>query len=365
MLHAILILSTCLGPLPGLHRSGQAPWVGPQGPMLVNVPYEQPDAHIVLMTHDGRVLHGPMPIATGEAVDLLTMMPQLVDLDQAAYLQLLHGEEPSGTAYVITPALSRRVPIMERVDTPDRGTWDRVSGWRDEGADDAEDATEEAGVVEGAALEQPVPRDATVVRSGWWIQPEVDVLMQTDHGALRFDLREDAAPMTCRNFTHLVQQRFYDGTIAHRILIKGRNGRPFVVQGGDPTGSGSGGPGWWLPLEASTLGHDFGVLSMARADDPDSAGSQWFIALDRTETARLDGQYCAFAEAVDGTETIVSMATTPVADADYLSSRPIDPPTIERAWIEPGPSRSIDTGRPDRLVAPPTDGPWKQPQQAP
>ncbi|MCH2149932.1 MAG: peptidylprolyl isomerase, partial [Phycisphaerales bacterium] len=163
---------------------------------------------------------------------------------------------------------------------------------------------------------------------------------------------------TAMNFMNLVQQRFYDNTIAHRILIKGRNGRPFVVQGGDPTGTGSGGPGWWTPLEPSTLGHDFGVLSMARADDPDSAGSQWFIALDRSETARLDGQYCAFAEAVDGHQTIVSMATTPVGDADYLSSRPVNPPLVRRMWIDPAPARRPEAGRPASRVLPPTDGPW-------
>ena len=359
MLHTLLIVTTCLGPLPGLHRSAQAPWVPTTGPMLVNVPYEQPDARIVLMAHDGRVLEGPMPIVTGEPVDLLSMMPTLATIDEAAYVQLLHGDTPTGSAYVITPALSRRVPTMERITTPERGEWDRVAGWRDEGVDDLDDAPEGTGIVHVAALAEPAPRDAAVVRSGWWVQPEVDVLWDTDHGPLRFDLREDAAPMTCRNFMHLVQQRFYDGTIAHRILIKGRNGRPFVVQGGDPTGSGTGGPGWWLPLEPSTLGHAFGVLSMARADDPDSAGSQWFIALDRAETARLDGQYCAFADAVDGKETIISMATTPVGDADYLSSRPIDPPRINRMWIEPAPPRDLASGRPDDRVSPPNDGPWQ------
>lgn len=359
------VLATLFGffPLPGLHRSAQGPWVPAGGQLMVNLPYEQADATIVLMTHDGRIIEGPLPMPSGDAVDLMPLMPALTTLDEAAYLQLLHGNEPAGAAYVVIPALSRRVPVMEEVETPERGTWDRVAGWRDEGADDAEAPSEHAGVIEGASLEQPVPRDETVVRSGMWVRREVDVLMDTDHGTIRFDLREDAAPMTCMNFMHLVQQRFYDNTIAHRILIKGRNGRPFVVQGGDPTGTGSGGPGWWVPLEPSTLGHDFGVLSMARADDPDSAGSQWFIALDRSETARLDGQYCAFAEAVDGKETIVSMATTPVGDADYLSSRPTHPPIVQRMWIDPAPSRRLDAGRPDTRVLPPTDGPWSPGQK--
>jgi peptidyl-prolyl cis-trans isomerase B (cyclophilin B) len=177
-------------------------------------------------------------------------------------------------------------------------------------------------------------------------------------GDLQVDLREDAAPMTARNFQMLVEDRYYDNTIMHRILLQGRNGRPFVIQGGDPTGSGSGGPGWWVPLEPSTLPHHFGVLSMARGDDPDSGGSQWFIALDRSETARLDGLYCAFGDVVTGADTLEALARVPIADSDYLSSRPVDPPAITRARLIPAPPRTPQSGRPDARVTPPTTSPW-------
>ena len=146
----ICVLATLLGffQLPGLHRSAQGPWVPAGGQLMVNLPYEQADASIVLMTHDGQVLEGPMLMPSGDAIDLMPLMPALANLDQAAYLQLLHGDEPTGAPYVLIPALSRRVPVMERVETPERGSWDRVSGWRDEGADDADAPSEHAGVID-------------------------------------------------------------------------------------------------------------------------------------------------------------------------------------------------------------------------
>ena len=97
---------------------------------------------------------------------------------------------------------------------------------------------------------------------------------------------------------------------------------------------------------------------MARADDPDSAGSQWFIALDREETARLDGLYCAFGEVTSGGDVIVALAQVPIGDTDYLSSRPVDPPSIMLANLVPAKPRTPGTGRPDSRVSPPDDGPW-------
>jgi peptidyl-prolyl cis-trans isomerase B (cyclophilin B) len=176
--------------------------------------------------------------------------------------------------------------------------------------------------------------------------------MLTDHGEFRIDMREDAAPSTCRNFRALASMGFYNNTIAHRIIPKGRNGRPFVIQGGDPLGTGEGGPGWWLPLEPTHLGHDYGVMSMARGQNPDSAGSQWFIALDREETARLDGQYCAFGEIFMGKDAIDSMAAVELGDTDYLSSRPVQPPRITVARLAPAPTRTPGKGRMHQRVLP-------------
>jgi len=349
----LLNFAMSAAPVPHLGPVGRtSPFIPVSGSMPMAINHDADNAVLVLMTHDGHVLSGPHNMVKDVTVDILELMPEIRALDEAAYLQLLHGTQPVNTAWVIEPALSRRVPIVEQVALPESGTRTRVIGWQDEGAFDNDDLPEGAGRIDGAALSAPVPRDEAVIRSGWWVYLERDVHMRTDHGELRIDLREDAAPSTCRSFRALASMGFYNGTIMHRIIPKGRNGRPFVIQGGDPLGTGEGGPGWWTPLEPSFLGHDYGVLSMARADDPDSAGSQWFIALDREETARLDGQYCAFGEVFAGADAIDSMAAVELADNDYFSSRPVQPPQVNQARIAPAPSRTPGKGRRDPRVKP-------------
>lgn len=354
---SVWVLTTAVTSVMAIPRvtlvDNHGPFIPATAAMTVAIKHDDPTARLVLMSHDGRVIAGPIPIAPQQKIDLLEAMPALRTADDALYLQLLHGDRPMNTALVIEPALSRRMPLVEQVETPQRGVWTKVVGWQDEGANDRDDLPEGAGRIDSAALSAPVPRDEAVIRSGWWVYPERDVHMRTDHGELRIDLREDVAPSTCRNFRGLAGMGFYNDTIAHRIINKGRNGRPFVIQGGDPTGTGEGGPGWWVHLEPSSLGHDYGVLSMARSDDPDSAGSQWFIALDRQETARLDGQYCAFGEVMFGEEAIDSMAGVELADTDYLSSRPIKPPVIELMRIAPATPRTPGEGRRENRVKAP------------
>ena len=351
----LLSIALSVAPIPHLAPVGRtSPFIPVSGSMPMAINHDAEHAHLVLMANDGRVISGPHPMTKDETVDILALMPEIRGLDEAAYLQLMHGDKAVNTAWVVEPALSRRMPLVEQAVSPQRGTWTKVIGWQDEGALDNEDLPAGAGRIDGAALSSPVPRDEAVVRSGWWVYLERDVQMRTDHGDLRIDLREDAAPSTCRNFRALAAMGFYNGTIAHRIIPKGRNGRPFVIQGGDPLGTGEGGPGWWAPLEPSFLGHDYGVISMARADDPDSAGSQWFIALDREETARLDGQYCAFGEVFAGADVIDSMASVELADTDYLSSRPLNPPRVNLTRIMPAPPRTPGKGRKDPRVKPAT-----------
>lgn len=327
------------------------PFIPATAPMQLKHTLESTGGTIVLMDHHGRPLASPVTLVPGANVALLDAMPIIRTLDEAAYLQLIGADGKAVNApLVIEPALSRRVPIVETVDSPERGQWTKVVGWQDEGAIDNDALPEGAGRIDHAALDAPVPRDDAVVRSGWWVYPERDVRLYTDHGEIWIDLREDVAPNTVRNFRALAGMSFYNDTICHRIINAGRNGRPFVIQGGDPTGTGEGGPGWWLPLEPSHLPHDYGVVSMARGDNPDSAGSQWFIALDREETARLDGQYCAFAEVIKGGDAIETMRAVKLADDDYLSSRPVKPPTIEQCRIVPAPPRTPGRGRIDRPV---------------
>ena len=185
------------------------------------------------------------------------------------------------------------------------------------------------------------------VYSGIRAYTEKLVVFDTDRGEIRFRMRPDQAPNTSWNFLTLVDGGFYTDIIFHRILNSGRFGR-FVIQVGDPTGTGSGGPGYLVDLEPSQLAHDFGVLSMARSSDPDSNGSQVFVCLSRAGTAMLDGNYCAFAEAVSGAEIINYIAATPVGGAQRSS--PLDPkPVLRRAYTVPAPTHDQ---RPERIEDP-------------
>ncbi len=120
------------------------------------------------------------------------------------------------------------------------------------------------------------------------------------------ELDRDAAPITVDNFEKLVKDEFYDGLIFHRV-IKG-----FMIQGGDPTGTGMGGPGWEIKGEFRSNGwnnpisHKRGVISMARSMMPDSAGSQFFIMHD--DAPYLDGEYAAFGHVVSGIEVVDEIA---------------------------------------------------------
>ena len=120
------------------------------------------------------------------------------------------------------------------------------------------------------------------------------------------ELDREAAPITVDNFEKLVKDEFYDGLIFHRV-IKG-----FMIQGGDPTGTGMGGPGWEIKGEFRSNGwnnpisHKRGVISMARSMMPDSAGSQFFIMHD--DAPYLDGEYAAFGHVVSGIEVVDEIA---------------------------------------------------------
>ena len=123
------------------------------------------------------------------------------------------------------------------------------------------------------------------------------------------ELYPDKAPNTVNNFVSLVKKGFYDGIIFHRVIAG------FMIQGGDPTGTGTGGPGYHIKGEFSSTGfkqndlaHERGVLSMARAQHPNSAGSQFFVMHDDADY--LDGQYAAFGKVIEGMETVDEIAET-------------------------------------------------------
>ena len=154
-----------------------------------------------------------------------------------------------------------------------------------------------------------------------------DVVFETEAGDIRVRLRPDKAPNHAWNFRSLVEGGYYTEIIFHRIIPD------FVIQVGDPTGTGSGGPGYQIDLEKSDVPHDFGVLSMARTGDPDSGGSQIFICLTRQRTALLDGSYAAFGQTIAGADTIVALGNTEVGGP--RGDRPLDPPLLQRAYLAP------------------------------
>ena len=137
--------------------------------------------------------------------------------------------------------------------------------------------------------------------------PIVTIEME-DGGIIRAELYPDVAPITVKNFVELAQKGFYDGLIFHRVIPG------FMIQGGDPTGTGMGGPGHTIKGEfrangvVNNLKHERGVLSMARSMMPNSAGSQFFIM--HKNAPHLDGQYAAFGRVIEGIEVVDRIAAT-------------------------------------------------------
>ena len=130
------------------------------------------------------------------------------------------------------------------------------------------------------------------------------VTIATNFGDIEFQLLPELAPETVRNFVTLAQSEFYNGTLFHRVIPG------FMIQGGDPNTKklelrsqwGMGGPGHNVKAEFSSRSHLRGIVSMARAADPDSAGSQFFIVTSDNNTASLDNQYTVFGEVTEGIE---------------------------------------------------------------
>ena len=149
-----------------------------------------------------------------------------------------------------------------------------------------------------------------------------------DGGVMKGELYPDIAPITVDNFKKLADEKFYDGLIFHRV-IKG-----FMIQGGDPDGNGTGGPGYSIKGEfeengvKNDLKHTRGVLSMARAADPDSAGSQFFIM--HKDSPHLDGSYAAFGKITEGLDVLDAIAETETAWND----KPVNDQVIETITVE-------------------------------
>jgi len=149
------------------------------------------------------------------------------------------------------------------------------------------------------------------------------ILLDTNYGKIKLDLMPDVAPGHCRNIIALSKIGYYDGVGFHRI-IKG-----FMIQGGDPEGTGGGGPGYTIPQEFNATKHVAGTLSMARTSDPNSGGSQFFICLE--PQPGLDRQYTVFGQAADAESLAVVKKIGGVRTG--ASDRPVEPVTIKKAEV--------------------------------
>ena len=157
--------------------------------------------------------------------------------------------------------------------------------------------------------------------------PVITITMENGD-VIKAELYPETAPNTVRNFISLVEKKFYDGLIFHRV-IKG-----FMIQGGDPDGNGTGGPGYGIKGEfsqngfANDLKHTTGVLSMARSFLPDSAGSQFFIM--HRKAPHLDGSYAAFGKVTEGMEAVDRIAESETDASD----RPLQQQIIRSITVD-------------------------------
>ncbi len=169
--------------------------------------------------------------------------------------------------------------------------------------------------------------------------PIVTITME-DGSVMKAELYPEIAPQSVYNFISLIQKKFYDGLIFHRVISG------FMIQGGDPEGIGIGGPGYHIKGEfkingfENDLKHTEGVLSMARAQNPDSAGSQFFIM--HKDSPFLDGQYAAFGKLIEGMDVVNAIAEVPTDYAD----KPLKPQRMQTVTVE---TFGVDYPEPDHV----------------
>lgn len=270
-------------------------------PMTVKVPDGKTgDVQIELLEAEAANVLASAAAQPG-GVNLATLFPKLWadKKSDVVYAQLKVGDERIGPAVVIQPLADRGTATLD------------------------------------PATKLPRFRMNGQAFSGIRAYVEKHVVLDTTAGEIELAMRPDQAPNSAFNFLSLAGGGLYTDVIFHRIVNQSPTGGGFVIQVGDPTGTGSGGPGYQTDLEYSKLKHDYGVLSMARSGDPNSNGSQIFICLSRAGCQHLDGAYTSFGQAVKGADAIKAIAETPV-NADG-SGRPKDPPKINKATLVDAP----------------------------
>ena len=179
-------------------------------------------------------------------------------------------------------------------------------------------------------------------------QNPIATITMEDGDVIKLELYPEIAPNTVKNFIHLANSGFYDGVIFHRVI------EGFMIQGGEPDGRGTGGPGYRIKGEFSNnnhkndLSHERGVISMARQGNPyfpasayNTAGSQFFIM--HADSDFLDGDYAAFGKVIEGMDVVDRIATTETDGSD----RPLETQTMQSVRVD---TFGVDYGEPDRIA---------------
>lgn len=179
-----------------------------------------------------------------------------------------------------------------------------------------------------AQTNAPISNAAPVTTTGTQMQKTEETqkaskaVVETSMGTFSFTFMKDKAPNTCDNFIKLANKGFYNGLTFHRVIPD------FMIQGGCPKGDGTGGPGYQVPAEFNDTKHVPGVVSMARAQHPDSAGSQFFVCVGASSW--LDGKYTAFGKITEGQDVADKISKVPRGPND----RPVTPVTIKKITIQ-------------------------------
>lgn len=290
-------------------------------PMQVAIPEKNKGDARVDVFPAGEVTPAMTAFVAKGGVDLASLFPSLWTgaAPKLQYAQLVVGQERVGPPVVLQPMVNPQAAMLYNEQLHQPWFLDPKT--------------------KGASFK---PKDGQIV----WVNNETttytgirayvdkDIVFDTSLGEIEFRLRPDQAPNTCCYIRGFVEGGFYTDIIFHRVVPKLPTGAPFVIQVGDPTGTGDGGPGFSYDLEPSKLPHDFGVLSVARENEPNTNGSQVFVCLSREGTSRLDGKYTAFAQAVRGADTILAIAKTPLIPdkpGEDPKNRPKDPPVLKSA----------------------------------
>lgn len=166
----------------------------------------------------------------------------------------------------------------------------------------------------------PIPIDGSYDTLSFAAGVNPEIAIETDYGTMVFELWPEVAPIRCQNFVYLTNSCFYQGLTIHRVVPG------FVIQGGDPNGNGTGGPGYTIPAEISDSVHRYGTLAMAHGSDPNSAGSQFFVSLGRLTS--LDASYSVFGHLIEG-----DAALDAIAHIETVGERPQPPVVMNRVYV--------------------------------